>query len=270
LGLFADLASIAIKNAELHTQIKQFNQELEQMVAARTHELSNAKDQIAIKADQLRSLWAETIRVQENERARIARDMHDDVVQLITATRLELDAAEIIARPELKPDARDKLVAARERLDEMEKQIRRAIYNLHPPSLDAVGLVPAMQNYVRRFRQISGIDCRMEIIGNPLRLFGQSENSIYHMIEAALSNVAAHAEATATTVIFDFQPSLLCISVSDNGHGFDYSRWMRETRWSGQHLGLLGMQERVEGLGGQMDVESTPGQGTRLRFKIPI
>lgn len=270
LSQFADLASIAIKNAQLHSQITQFSQELEQKVNTRTRELSEAKEELAARSEQLHRLFVQTIRAQEDERARIARDMHDDVVQLITAARLELDAAEIAARPALKISAQEKLRAARGLLDEMEKQIRRTIHNLHPPSLDAVGLHSALQNYVHRFSRISGIDCQMKISGPSVQFPVQAESNIYRMVAEALSNIAAHAEATQVVLALDYQPSSLCIAVRDNGRGFDQQQWRRDSGRNGQHLGLLGMQERAESLGGRMNLVSALGRGTQLVFEIPF
>ena len=267
---FADLASIAIKNAELHSQVKQFSQELEQQVEQRTRELSTAKEEIAARSEQLRLLLERTIRAQEEERARIARDMHDDVVQLITSARWEIQTAQAFAGAELKRAARDGLAAAHELLDEIEKQIRRTIYNLHPPILDAVGLASAVESYVNQFRRISGIACRVEISGKVLRLPIQAESSIYHLVEEALANIAAHADATEASVVLDYRDATLDITVEDNGCGFDPEQWLQGARRNGSHLGLLGMQERAKSLVGSMDVESAPGCGTRLIFRIPI
>ncbi|MBI4788927.1 MAG: GAF domain-containing sensor histidine kinase [Chloroflexi bacterium] len=270
LAQFADLASIAIKNAELHSQVKQFSQELEQQVEQRTRELSTAKEEIAARSEQLRLLLEKTIRAQEEERARIARDMHDDVVQLITSARWEIQTAQAFAGTELKSAARDGLAAAHELLDEIEKQIRRAIYNLHPPILDAVGLGSALQSYVNQFQRVSGIACRLEISGKALRLPIQAESSIYHLVEEALANIAAHAQATESSVALDYRDATLDITVEDNGCGFDPDPWLQDARRNGSHLGLLSMQERAKSLVGSMDVESAPGCGTRLIFRIPI
>lgn len=267
---FADLASIAIKNAELHSQIKQFSQDLEHQVDARTSELSTAKEEIAARSEQLRLLLEKTIRAQEEERARIARDMHDDVVQLITSARWEIQTAEAFAGNDLKSTARDGLDAAHELLDEIEKQIRRAIYNLHPPILDAVGLGPALQSYVEQFHKISGIACRLEISGNGLRLPIQIESSIYHLVQEALANIAAHAEASEASVSLMYRHASLDITVEDNGCGFDQEQWLQAARRNGSHLGLLSMQERANSLAGSMQIESAPGCGTRLIFRIPL
>jgi len=267
LSLFADLASIALKNAELHTQVREFSQELEREVEERTRELARAKEEIATKAEQLRLLLAKTIHIQEEERARIARDMHDGVMQLVTAARYELQAAKVAVGSGLAAAAQEKLNAAREVLNEMEKEIRHAIYDLQPPILDAVGLAPALRKYANSFQELSGIACRVQVMGMPLRLSPPTEVAVFRIVEEALHNVAAHAGARTASIILDFQPTVLGVTVEDDGQGFDYQQWA-ESR-DGKHLGLLGMQERVKSLGGELVVWSKPGQGTRVMFWLP-
>ncbi len=265
---FADLAAIAVKNAELHTQISQFNQELEQKVVERTAQLTIARDEIAAKAEQLRSLWAKTIRIQEQERARIALDMHDGVIQLITAARCELKATRTVAQACLPRVAEERLDAAREVLDEMESELRRAIYDLHPPVLDAVGLAPAIEKYVQRFQELSGIACRLLIQGIPRRLASATEIAVFRVVEESLQNVATHAEAEMVTCSLVFKPDTLCLSIEDNGQGLE--RAQQKEDHVGNGLGLLGMKERVRSLNGSLEICSEPGQGTRLVFCVPV
>ncbi len=268
LSHFADLASIAIENAKLHTQVKNFSQDLERRVEERTRELSNAKEEIAAKATQLRSLLAKTIDIQEEERARIARDMHDGVVQLITAARYELQAVRVVAGDSLPTTAQEKIGAAREVLEEAEGEIRHAIYDLHSPILDGVGLVPAVEKYAARFRGLAGISCHVRVSGTPSRLPIALEVAVFRMIEAALQNVASHSGAANAHVGVEYGTASLCLTVKDDGCGFDYQHWLENH--NGNHLGLLGMQERAASLGGAMELWSAPGHGTRVRFRLPI
>jgi signal transduction histidine kinase len=268
LSLFADLASIAVKNAELHTQVKEFNQGLEREVQERTQALSGAKEEIAAKAEQLRALLAKTTRLQEEERARIARDMHDGVVQLITAARYELRAAKVAAESGSPAGAQERLKATREVLNEIEREIRRAIYDLTPPVLNATSLVAALQKYASSFQELSGVTSHVQVIGTPSRLQPATKRAVFRLVEEALQNVASHAEAETACVILDFQPSRLCVVVQDNGRGFNYEQWMKKPL-SG-HFGLLGMRERATGLGGEMEVFSTPGHRTCLTFRLPV
>ncbi len=268
LSQFADLAAIAIKNAELHTQAKEFAQVLEQKVVKRTQELRQAKEEIAAKAQQLHSLLVKTIRIQEDEQARIARDMHDGVIQLVCAIKFELRAARIAAESPPNELALGKLDEVRDLVDELEKETRRAIYDLHPAMLDSVGLVPALEKYVRRFQEVAGLHCDLQCAGLPLRLSPSTELAVYRLVEEALQNVAAHATARSVTVNMGFQPGTLDVSIQDDGTGFDYQLW--QARPGGRHLGLLGMQERVASLNGEMNIRSEPGQGACVSFHLPV
>lgn len=268
LSQFADLASIAVKNAELHTQIKQISQELEQKVAERTGELSRAKDEIADKAERLRSLWDKTIRLQEEERARIARDMHDGVIQLITAACFELKATRVVAGSGLPPLAQEKMDTLREILDEMETELRRAIYNLQPPMLDAIGLVPALQKHAIAFQKLSGISCRIQSTGSTYHLPPATEIAVFRLVEESLHNVLSHSRASQAAVALDFAPACLSVTVQDDGQGFDYAQGKKNG--NGKGLGLLGMRERVKTLNGDMKVSSSLGHGTRLVFRLPL
>lgn len=268
LSLFADLATIAIKNAELHTQVKEFGQGLERQVEERTRELSRAKEEIAANAEQLRSLLAKTIHLQEEERARIARDMHDGIIQLITGSRYVLQATKIAVQEDKKEQALSKLSAAREVLDEIEKEIRHSIYDLHPSILDALDFIPALRKLATRFQEVSGIACQVQVDGIPFPLPPPVEIAAFRMAEEALQNAAAHARPTSTSVTLNFQPDLLYMSVWDNGQGFDYERLT--SSGEGNHLGLLSMSERAKSLGGELQVKSRIGQGTRLIFRLPV
>ncbi len=268
LRQFADLASIAIENAKLHTQIKNSSREMERQVNARTRELFKAKEEIGVKAEQLRSLLAKTISIQEEERARIARDLHDGVVQLITAARYELKAARVVGSAELSNGACEKLNAARQVLEEAEKEIRNAIYDLHSPILEAVGLVPALQKYALRLKELAGIACNISVVGQCQRLVKVIEVAAFRIVEEALQNVTVHSEATSAWVVIEFEPKMLAVTVQDNGHGFDYRAWSQNP--AGNHLGLMGMQERIASLGGKMTIWSKPGHGTRIQFRLPF
>jgi signal transduction histidine kinase len=241
LSQFADLATIAIKNAELHTQVREFSQELEVKIAERTQELSEAKEEILAKAEQLRALLTKTIAIQEGERARIARDMHDSVIQLITGVRYEIQAAKVVGGATLGTDAQAKLATAHKILEEMKTEIRRVIYDLHPTTLDAVGLVAAIEKHAGRFQDLTGINCQVQVTGKPFPLLPSTEIAVFRIVEEATQNIASHAGAQTTCVALKFDP----IAVRDDIRRwawFDYPQWVK-TR-NGEHLGLLGMQEQ--------------------------
>ncbi len=267
LSLFADLATIALKNAELHTAAMEFSQQLEQKVEQRTKELAQAREELARKADDLRRLLTVTIRVQEEERTRLARDLHDGSNQLITGALYELQAAqESIAgrRPEV---ALQKLEIAKGLLRSIEAENRRIISDLRPPILDAQGLAPALKWHVNGFQRLYGIPCALRLSGSPVRLSPETEIAVYRIIQEALNNVAAHARAQRVQIAVEFQPARLQVLVEDNGVGFDYEHVLVEA--PGQ-MGLIGIRERAQSIGGRIEVQSVPGQGTRLMFEAPL
>jgi len=268
LSLFADSATCAIKNSELHTQVKEFSQRLERKVEERTRELSTAKEEISAKARQLRSLLAKTIRIQEEEQARIAHDMHDTVIQLVAAARYELRAAKVAIGSTLAASAEEKFNSAREMLGEIEGEIRNAIYNLTPSILNVMDTVHALQKHASNFQEVSGISCHVQVVGVPFRLPPAIEVASFRMVQEALYNVATHAGARAVSITVDFRPAMLCVTVQDDGQGFDYGKWSQD--YNSKHLGLLGMRERTESLGGEMKVWSEPGHGTRVMFRLPV
>lgn len=267
LELFADLVTVAIENADLHTRVTISAEELEQKVQQRTREVVAAKEEITVKAQQLRALLARTTRIAEEERARIARDMHDGVVQLITATRYQLKAARTVAKSGATPLIDEKLLSARDLLDEMEREIRHAIHNLTPPALEYEGLVSSLHRYIDTVREFSGLTIHFQVVGSATPLSSLTEITVFRLVEESLYNVVKHACATVVSVTLDFQDGFLTVIVEDNGQGFDPAPWRKEH--SHEHLGLLSMHERVEDLGGNADVLSAPGQGTIVRFTLP-
>lgn len=268
LSQFADLATIAVKNAELHAEVKGFGHKLEQTVQQKTRELARTRQEVEVKAQQLASLLSKTMRIQEEERGRVARDMHDGVVQLITGVRYEIQAAKVAYGLPLERDVQARLDAAREMLAEMEAEIRRVIHDLNPPVLNAVGLAPAVQKHARDFEELTGIECRVRIQGKPRRLLTSLEGGVFRMVEEALHNVASHSGASAVCVTLDFGATALSVNVEDNGCGFDYEAWAADP--SGENIGIIGMQERVKTLAGRMELSSKPGKGTRLSFRLPL
>ena len=256
---------MAIENASLYAEVKALNQELEARVQERTAELDRARGEIARKAQQLQRLLAKTVQIQEQERARIAHDMHDSVIQLIVGALYEVQAA----KDALATDpgrGRERLETALELMQQVEAETRRTIYDLRPPILDAKGLVPALRQYISRFQALTGIPCVLHVSGEPRRLRSDVEVAIYRVVQEALHNVQCHAQATFAEVLMRFAPSGLWLMIRDDGQGFDPDAVASN---ADRHLGLIGMRERIQGIGGQLDLETEPGQGTCLVIRVP-
>jgi signal transduction histidine kinase len=267
LSLFADLAGIALRNAELYSQVRLAGEALEHKVQARTGELARAQVELAQKAGELRKLLQVTVHVQEEERTRIARDLHDGSNQLIAGTLYEIQAAQESIVAERHGVALQKLEIAKGLLRNIEAENRRIISGLRPTILDAQGLVAALRWHASNFQKLYGLACAVRVRGEPTRLPPEVEVAVYRIMQEALNNVAAHAQAQSVNIQVSCGPDQWRVTIRDDGIGFDYHRALVVK--SGQ-MGLIGMQERAQSIGGQIEVDSQPGQGTRLTLSVPI
>lgn len=276
LMTYAAQVAIVIRNAQLYEQLRHANGELEQEVARRTVQLRKAKEALALKAGQLQSLLSETVDVQERERQRIAHDMHDGTNQLLIGSMLELKSAhKRLADGDL-ARAQASIETVQEILHRVETEIKRVIHHLRPPTLDALGLAPALRRYAEQFERYSGIPCAVRVSGEARRLPPKMEISLYRLVQEALQNASTHAQASRTDVEIDFGSSTLVLCVKDDGKGFrleDVGAGVTEQtlrmQGTGQ-MGLMGMQERTEALGGQLHITSKKGQGACVKVVIPI
>lgn len=266
LMTYAAQVAIVIRNAQLYDQLRTANEELEQTVIQRTEQLERAKEALAHKAEQLQKLLSETVDVQERERQRIAHDMHDGTNQLLIGAMLELKSAQKRLVDGELARAETSIQTVQEILRRVEAEIKRVIHHLRPPTLDALGLAPALRRYAERFQRYCGIPCTVTIEGEPRRLPSNMEISIYRLVQEALQNASTHAEPTRTVVSLFFQKGELTLTVVDDGKGFDL-RTVR-AHSSGQ-LGLLGMQERTEAMGGTLVIRTGEGRGTCVEVTIP-
>lgn len=265
LASIARQIGVSIENARLYDTVRAFNVELEKKVNQRTRELESARWALAEKARQLQRLLSESYRVQEDTRARIAHDMHDGVTQIIIGALYETQAA----RQSLTDDpdrALENLSRAQQLLSDVENEIRRVIYDLHPPVLDQMGLAVALKRFAATYQTTFEIDCDVRVIGHPQRLQRETEVAIYRIIQAALQNVATHAQAYHAQVTFNFDTAGLGVTIEDDGIGFDPDSVIKIP---GDHLGLISMKERAESLQAELTVHSAPGTGTRIELRLP-
>lgn len=256
---------MALQNAGLYAEVKTLNQELEARVAERTAELESARQEVDRKARELEQLLRKTVQIQERERARIAQDMHNGVIQLIVGALYEVQSArEIVA---IDPScAEERLKMALDLLQQVEAETRRTIYDLRPPILDSKGLVPALRQYVARYCERGTRTCTLHVSGEPSRLPADAEIAIYRVVQEALHNVQTHSGATQAEVFVRFGARGLWLMVRDNGQGFNPSDVMEEAE---HHLGLIGMRERIQSIGGELDIETEQELGTSVVVRIP-
>ncbi|MBI4788369.1 MAG: GAF domain-containing sensor histidine kinase [Chloroflexi bacterium] len=256
----------AIEKAQLHAELKALNQQLEARVVQRTRDLLAAKEELARKADALRQVLAEERRVEERTRAQIAHDLHDGIQQIIIGALFETQAARetLAAQPET---ALQRLDDAQQLLRRIESEMRDAIYSLRPVALDAQGLAPALRECVVSFERVARIPCELQIEEPPRRFSPEAEVAAFRIVQEALNNVEAHAQAKRACVRVRFGPREVRVEIADDGCGFDMVRVTNEPR---TQLGLMGMQERAESVGGKLDVWSRVGEGARVELTIPM
>lgn len=210
----------------------------------------------------LRRLSAKLVSAQEEERRNIARELHDEIGQALAALKMEIALAERALG--WKDEARTPLKKARAIADRTLQGVRDLSHLLHPAMLDVLGLPDAVNGHLRSFANRTDIEVELVREGVEERLGQQVEVTAYRVIQEALNNVARHSAATRCCVSLVRLPDRLRIRVEDNGKGFD----LNSVRKTG--LGLIGMQERVSNLGGVLQIESRPGNGTTVIGDIPV
>jgi signal transduction histidine kinase len=218
--------------------------------------------------EQLRYYLSQITKVQEEERKRIARELHDDTTQTLYALSRHVDNfARHSKNPA--PEAALFLGELRQQLDEALSGIRRFIQELRPPMLDDLGLLAALHWLVGDLEKQSGIETVLTVMGDERRFSADVELVIFRIVQEALRNVEKHAQATRVEARVEFGRDKTKISISDNGRGFEVGDDLAELPRAGK-LGLAGMAERVRLLDGSMKIESQPGKGTRLMIEVPI
>lgn len=240
---FAHQAATAIENAELLNTVTEQRAGLER-------------------------LSGRLMRAQEEERARLSRELHDEIGQALTAMSINLAEIERRLPVELTPSIRERLAETGALIDQTSQRISALALDLRPTLLDDLGLVPATRWYVSRYAERTGIDVEMEVAGLEQRLDPEVETALYRVVQEALTNVARHADATRIRLHLERKDGLVTALIEDNGRGFEAPAQIEDV--SDRGAGLVGMQERVTLLGGRLTIQSRRREGTRLWVEIPL
>jgi signal transduction histidine kinase len=219
-------------------------------------------EQVRAASERLQTLSQRLVEIQETERRYIARELHDEVGQALTSLMLRLRLLEREA---------DQPAHVRAAVDEMKRMtdavsenLHRLAVNLRPASLDHLGLVPALQQHLDMVHDQHGIDAQLETVNLNLRLPPDAETAIYRIVQEALTNVVRHSQATHVDVLLEQRGAELVVIIEDNGIGFDPAEAMESGR-----IGLFGMRERAEMLGGRLLLETSPRTGTTVLLEVP-
>ncbi|WLD92982.1 sensor histidine kinase [Alkalihalobacillus sp. AL-G] len=203
------------------------------------------------------------IEAQEDERARVSREIHDGPAQMLANVLLRSELIEKIYVQKGVDEAHRELKDLRKMVKYALTEVRRIIYDLRPMALDDLGLTPTLEKYVKTLTESTGIQIGFKSIGNERRLPSKMEVAVYRMIQESVQNACKHAKASEIQVKVEFQDTLT-ILIRDNGVGFDPNK-ARE-----QSFGIIGMKERVDILDGNMNIESKEGRGTLILIQIPL
>jgi signal transduction histidine kinase len=217
-------------------------------------------------ARDLQRLSMKLITAQEEERRVIARELHDEVGQALTAIKMELAVAQ--RQIQSAGGSGGMLDDARAISETVLNTVRDMSHLLHPSLLDDLGLAAAVDSYLKGFTRRQGV--RVDLVTERMteRLQPETEVTAYRIVQEALTNVAKHAQASSCRVYLQRLANTLLVTVEDDGIGFDMTA---TDRLDTQHrLGLIGIRERVSRLGGRLLLESAPGKGTRLTVELPV
>jgi len=205
----------------------------------------------------LRTLSTRLMAAQDEERRRIARDLHDSVGQLIAA--LSMNNGVVFRQAhKLSPDAADALQQNTVFVEQLSKEIRTISHLLHPPLLDEIGLLPAIKTFAEGFGERSSVKVTVELSASIGRLPPSMEISIFRIVQECLTNVYRHSESkTARIKIWPSREKLLTVQVSDEGKGMSYADRASASAGTNHGVGLSGMRERVRELGGTLEIHSS-------------
>jgi signal transduction histidine kinase len=243
LAAIGNTVGVAVENARLHGELRE-------------------KEEVRTQ------LLNRVISAQEEERKRIARELHDESAQVLATLLVEIGAAEEIL-PVTAKRARGILSRVKTDATRALTEMRQMILDLRPSALDDLGLMAAVQWYAKTRLGQAGIKMRLKVDGSQQRLPAAVETALFRIAQEAINNVAKHAGAGNVSIRLAFTKSSVSIIVEDDGQGFDL-KTVAECKDKSRGLGLLGMRERAALLGGKATIESQAGRGTRVAVEIPV
>ena len=261
-GLFnrslAILASWVAATLIWHTTQKHGRRELEMLVAIRTAALEASQKQ-------LRELTAQLLTAQEDERRRIARELHDDVNQRVASLTFEIDN-QLQQMPDLPAEARDTLELVKNEVAELSDHLREVAHQLHPSVLDDLGIASALRVFSQEFEQRERISVHLALQESATPLERTLAECLFRITQEALRNVAKHAQATKVALALTYHEDRVLLEITDDGIGFV----PQQRQNSPQGLGLVSMGERVRLAQGTIAFSSELGSGTHLSISLPF
>jgi PAS domain S-box-containing protein len=272
---YAKIASDLTEKKRRDEELQRAHDELEDRVTERTKELVSTNEALVNEMEERASVEAQRsdllrrlVTSQELERRRIARDLHDQLGQRLTALRLKIASLkEVTGDPELLAKRVQRLQEIAEKLD---SEVSFLAWELRPSALDDLGLAEAIGAFVNEWSRHYDVAADFRSGKLPvLRPDREFETHLYRITQEALNNIAKHAFANHVSVLLESRDESVILIIEDDGKGFEAAK-LSKPRESGKGLGLLGMRERASLIGGDVEIESAPGKGTTIYVRIPI
>jgi signal transduction histidine kinase len=254
---------MALKASMSH--VERANLDLERRVEERTRELEDLYRQLKERDAWREELLRKVISAQEDERKRLARELHDETSQTLSALAMKIETA-LAAWPS--EASRDRLTEARGLTVRTLEELHRLIFDLRPSVLDDLGLLSAIRWYAERHLEPRGISVRCEFSGFGGRLMPELETALFRVAQEAITNIAKHSGAETVLIQCLERDGRITIEVEDDGKGFSPAS-LPPPAARERGLGLMGMRERVELFGGTLELDSAPGSGTRIAVSVP-
>lgn len=204
------------------------------------------------------------IEAQEDERKRVAREIHDGPAQTLAHVLLRSELVEKISREKSAEEAIQEFRELRVLIRSSLGEVRRIIYDLRPMAIDDLGLVPTLQKYLRHLEDNTGMVTEFTTKGKEARVAPNLEIGLFRIVQEAAQNAYKHAKPDLLRVQLEQRPTSITILIKDDGKGFDVNKERDKS------FGLLGMRERVNALGGELTIDSVVGQGTRVKVFVPV
>lgn len=204
------------------------------------------------------------IKAQEEERRRVSREIHDGPAQAMANVVFRAEVCERLIDTDIER-AKSELKDLREQVRAALQETRKIIFDLRPMTIDDLGLVPTLRRLLDNLRERTGITAEIRVMGQERRLESYLEVGVFRIIQEALNNIEKHAQAQVVLVKLDFNQRFISAIVADNGQGFD-----PDVMVGNEHFGLMGIKERMHILGGEIQIKSAKGQGTKIYLKVPL
>jgi PAS domain S-box-containing protein len=257
--------ALTVTNRELRREILR-RQAVEEALKQSEQHQTQLLEQSRHMQEQLRHLSHQILQAQEEERKRISRELHDEITQTLVGINVHLET--LAREAEVNPKGlKTKIVRTQRLVEKSVDIVHQFARELRPAALDDLGLIATLHSFMKDFMKRTGIRVHFTTFAGVEQLNSARRTVLYRVVQSALTNVAQHAHASRVKVTIRKLPDAVRMEITDNGKSFEVDRVLHVKR--NKRLGLIGMRERVEMVGGSFAVESAPGEGTTIRAQIP-